>query len=114
MAPAMSVTQLFDSVAIRIAGPRAWSEHISIDWIVTDDGDGTRYRMELSNGALVHFPTKADATADATFTLTKRQVLGVVALGTFDGVEVVGDHAVWQKIVGFTEEPDPNFNIVTP
>src|SRR5262249_30263126 len=50
MAPAMTVTQLFDTIAIRIDGPRAWDEHLTINWRITDDAGGTSYRMELSNG----------------------------------------------------------------
>ena len=65
MAPALTVTQLFDSIAIRIDGPKAWNEHLRINWTVTATAtgaggeDGADYRMELSNGALIHFPTTA-------------------------------------------------------
>ena len=65
MAPALTVTQLFDSIAIRINGPKAWNETLRINWAVTagnggGGGDGSateHYRMELSNGVLIHFPT---------------------------------------------------------
>ena len=46
MAAALTVEQLFDSVAIRVNGPKAWSEHLTIDWHRTDLGE--RYRMTLS------------------------------------------------------------------
>ena len=32
MAGALTVDQLFDSLAIRVDGPRAWDEHLAIDW----------------------------------------------------------------------------------
>jgi alkyl sulfatase BDS1-like metallo-beta-lactamase superfamily hydrolase len=35
---------------------------------VTDSGE--RYRMELSNGVLIHYPTKHTPAADLTLTLT--------------------------------------------
>ena len=54
MAAALTVEQLFDSIAIRVNGPKAWSESMTIDWHVTDLGE--RYRMSLSNGVLVHYP----------------------------------------------------------
>jgi alkyl sulfatase BDS1-like metallo-beta-lactamase superfamily hydrolase len=38
-----------------IHGPRAWGKSLTIDWHVTDVDE--RYFMELSNGALIHFPT---------------------------------------------------------
>jgi alkyl sulfatase BDS1-like metallo-beta-lactamase superfamily hydrolase len=32
----MTITQLFDAIAIRVVGPKAWSERLSINWHVTD------------------------------------------------------------------------------
>ena len=56
LAPALSIIQLFDSIAIRVDGPGAWNERLSISWHFTDVHEN--YRMELSNGALVHYPTR--------------------------------------------------------
>jgi alkyl sulfatase BDS1-like metallo-beta-lactamase superfamily hydrolase len=55
MARALTITQLFDSLAIRIDGKRAWDTTASIRWHFTDSDE--EYRMELSNGALIHHPT---------------------------------------------------------
>ena len=47
LAPALTITQLFDSIAIRINGPKAWDEKLSIGWHFTDDRrnyDGTQQR----------------------------------------------------------------------
>jgi alkyl sulfatase BDS1-like metallo-beta-lactamase superfamily hydrolase len=60
MAAALTVEQLFDSVAIRVNGPKAWSETMTIDWHFTDLGE--RYRMSLSNGVLVHYQDPDRAT----------------------------------------------------
>jgi alkyl sulfatase BDS1-like metallo-beta-lactamase superfamily hydrolase len=79
MAAALTVEQLFDSVAIRVNGPKAWSEHLTIDWHLTDLGE--RYRMTLSNGVLVHYPNPGPGTADLAFTLTKPQLLAMLAGG---------------------------------
>ena len=43
---ALTVEQLFDSIAIRINGPKAWDEHLTIDWVFTDLG--RTYRTELT------------------------------------------------------------------
>jgi alkyl sulfatase BDS1-like metallo-beta-lactamase superfamily hydrolase len=51
MARAMTVTQLFDTIAIRIDGPRAAGTSLSVLWHFTDSGE--RYLMELSNGVPV-------------------------------------------------------------
>ena len=112
LAPALSITQLFDSIAIRINGPKAWAERLSIDWHITDVDQ--RYFMELSNGALIHFPTKAPTKADVSVSATRPQALGLVMAGVFDGISIEGDGSVLTKLVGLTDEPDPDFAIVTP
>ena len=48
---ALSIDQLFDSIAIRVNGPRAWDEHLSVDWAFSDLGQ--TYRTTLENGVLV-------------------------------------------------------------
>jgi hypothetical protein len=73
LAAALTITQLFDSIAIRINGPKAWGERLSIGWHFTDTHEN--YRMELSNGALVHYPTTGNHAADLSVTLTKPQLL---------------------------------------
>jgi len=110
---ALTVEQVFDSIAIRIVGPKAWSEHLTIGWHVTDGDE--RYRMELSNGVLIHYPvTDAPREADLTVTLTKPQLLQMVATGKADDAEMSGDTSVLARLISLTESPDPNFAIVTP
>ena len=87
---------------------------------MTGDGDGTattgsgQYRMELSNGALIHFPTTAREDADLTVTLTKPQLIGLLLAGQTDGVEMSGDPGVLATLVGLIDSPDPDFAVVTP
>jgi alkyl sulfatase BDS1-like metallo-beta-lactamase superfamily hydrolase len=88
MAPALTTTQLFDSLGIRVNGPKAWSHKLSINWHLTDEKQ--RYRMELSNGALIHYPTKAKQDADVTVTLIRPQLLNFVMNGESDGLEMDG------------------------
>jgi len=111
MAPALTVTQLFDSIAIRIDGPKAWNEHLRINWAVTGDGD---YRMELSNGALIHFPVAVHEEADLTVTVTKPQLIGLLLEGRTAGVEMSGDAGALATLVGLVDSPDPDFAVVTP
>jgi alkyl sulfatase BDS1-like metallo-beta-lactamase superfamily hydrolase len=112
LAPALTITQLFDAIAIRIAGPRAWTERLTINWNFTDVGE--RYRMELSNGALIHFPAVADRAAGLTVTLTKPQLVKLMADGEHDGVEESGDPSVLRRLMSFTDNPNADFAIVTP
>ena len=74
MASALTVTQLFDGLAIRIDGPRAWDSAATIRWVFPDSGGDVP--MELSNGVLIHYPTRRDDLADLVVTLTHGQLLG--------------------------------------
>ncbi|NRQ31508.1 MBL fold metallo-hydrolase [Nonomuraea sp. NN258] len=118
----LSVAQIFDSIAIRVDGPKAWNESFAIDWHLTDLGE--RYRTTLSNGAFVQQPGPADAgddtgdeavhePADLTLRLTKAQLLGLLAGKEVEGVEREGDTSVLQRLVAVLDEPIPNFAIVT-
>jgi linear primary-alkylsulfatase len=113
MTAALTVEQLFDSLAIRVNGPRAAAESLVIDWRFTDLG--STVRLALSNGALIQTENpRTPATADLTLTLTKPQLLGVLAGHGLDGIEHAGEPAVLGKLVALLDMPDPAFPIVTP
>jgi alkyl sulfatase BDS1-like metallo-beta-lactamase superfamily hydrolase len=112
MAAAMTVTQTFDTIAIRIDGPRAADTTLSVLWNFTDSGE--RHWMELSHGVLIHHPTKRTPQADLTVTLTHAQLLGLLATGSSDGIDTTGNPAVLQTLMSLTDEPDPNFPVTTP
>jgi alkyl sulfatase BDS1-like metallo-beta-lactamase superfamily hydrolase len=112
MAAAMTTTQLFDAIAIRIDGPRAAGTNVSIRWHLTDED--TTYRMELSNGALVHFPTNDTAAADLAVTLTHAQLVALIGGAGAEGVQLDGDAETLSTILGLTDSPDPDFHVVTP
>ncbi|MEV6080643.1 alkyl sulfatase dimerization domain-containing protein [Streptomyces sp. NPDC052069] len=119
MAIALTVDMLIDSLAIRIDGPRAWTKKLTMAWHVTDEG--RTWHLLLSNGALTYRSTDGapDAhgpapAADLTLTLTKRQLLGVLAGAGFDDVKVQGDPQVFATLASLLDTPDPDFAIVTP
>lgn len=112
MLAALSVEQLFDAIATCVNGPRAWAEALTIDWDFTDEQ--ARYRMTLSNGALIHWPGGGQGEADLTLTLTKPALLGLLAGGGLAGVQTAGDAGVIQRLLGLLDQPDPGFPIVTP
>jgi alkyl sulfatase BDS1-like metallo-beta-lactamase superfamily hydrolase len=70
--------------------------------------------MELSNGALTHHLTARTDPADLTITLTRPQLLAMLAGADRNGVQLDGDPKVFSTIAGLTDQPDPNFPIVTP
>ena len=114
MGQALTIDQLFDTLAIRVNGPRAAAAgSLVIDWHFTDAK--TTVRLALSNGALI--PTgnpRSQTTADLTLTLTKPQLLGVLAGRGLDGIEHTGDPAALGRLTALLDTPDPAFPIVTP
>lgn len=107
--------QIFDGLAIRVNGPRSWDLDITTD--VTFADLGVNYRLALRNGVLVHRKAAADpATATVTIKLDNKSRLLGTAMGDFDspGLHIFGDRAALQAFLGALEQPNPNFNIVTP
>ncbi|CAJ1510401.1 alkyl/aryl-sulfatase [[Mycobacterium] holstebronense] len=108
----LSPEQLFESLAIRINGPRAWDLSLALDVSFADTG--VNYRLTLRNGVLVHRKTPADSgSADVTVTAPTKLALLAALLGN-GGLEVSGDQSAWANLLGVLDNPDPNFNIVTP
>ena len=112
MMAALTITQLFDSIAIRVDAQRAASISASVRWHFTDRDE--TYRMELSNGVLVHFPTRRSDPADLVVTLTKPQLLGLLGGAGSDGIGFEGDQRTLDTILSALDDPDPAFNIVIP
>jgi alkyl sulfatase BDS1-like metallo-beta-lactamase superfamily hydrolase len=110
---ALTVRQLFDAVAIRVVGPRAWDEQITIDWRFADVGE-TR-RMTLRNGVLTHrLVDGPPEAADLSVTLTRPQLLGVLLGGGLDGIDTDGDVGALARLVAVVEFGGASFPIVTP
>ncbi len=115
---ALTVEQLFDTLSIRVNGPRAWDADLAMDWVVDD----TRHRMTLRNGVLVHQPIPAEsASAGTTYHLTRLTLLRLMLLNppledlvAEGSLRVEGDPAVWQQLVPLLDAPNPDFAMVTP
>jgi alkyl sulfatase BDS1-like metallo-beta-lactamase superfamily hydrolase len=115
---ALSLTQLFDSVAIRVDGPNAWSQQLTIDWEFTDTGD--RYRTALGNGVLTHGPGSTRDAADARVTTTRSTLLALLGgvpsadLTAAGDLTIDGDTDALDRLTGVLDRPDPGFAIVLP
>jgi alkyl sulfatase BDS1-like metallo-beta-lactamase superfamily hydrolase len=109
----LSPDQLFDSLAIAVNGPAAWDLDLSLTVTFTDIG--TSYQLTLHNGVLIYVKRPAGDPADATLTLTKGRMLGLLAGDTTSpGIDIAGDAHVLESLLGVLDKGDPSFNIVTP
>lgn len=119
MGSALSVGQVFDSLAIRVNGPKAWNLSLATDWHFTDLGEhGERYRVTLHNGVLVHAEvdakTAGSGSVDLSLTLTKAQLMGLLGGEGTAGIEYTGDLGALQSLMGVLDDTDESFSIVTP
>jgi linear primary-alkylsulfatase len=110
MYAALSAQQVFDAIAIRVDGPKAWDESLSIGIELTDVGES--YRLDVHNGVLVHRGADTEG-ADVVLRLPKAGLVGLLA-GTLDGIQADGDSTVLGRLMAVLEAPDPDFAIVTP
>jgi alkyl sulfatase BDS1-like metallo-beta-lactamase superfamily hydrolase len=107
---ALTPEQVFDAIAIRVNGPRAWDEPLSVGVVLTDID--ASYRLELRNGVLIHHQAAVEG-ADVVLRLPAAELVGVLA-GKTDGVAIEGDATVLGRLMAVLDEPDPGFAIVTP
>ena len=107
--------QIFDSLAIRVNGPRSWNLDLAFDITFTDLD--ANYRLTLRNGVLVYRKIAPDpASATVTVRLASKVRLLSAAFGDFTspGLELSGDQTALQSLLGVLDAPDPSFNIITP
>jgi alkyl sulfatase BDS1-like metallo-beta-lactamase superfamily hydrolase len=114
----LTCEQLFDSMAIRLDGPRAFDVRLALTWVFPDL-DAT-YSLILENAVLTHRRGAAEA-ADATITLN-RTLLDRILTGGADlpqemeagALRIEGDGAKLGELLSLFDAPDPSFAIVTP
>ncbi|MDS1272351.1 alkyl sulfatase dimerization domain-containing protein [Lipingzhangella sp. LS1_29] len=109
---ALSLEQVFDSIAIRIDGPRAWDTRLTIDWRFTDLD--TEIGLSLANGVLTQTRNHDGTPADLTVTLTKPELLRLISSQTLDGLRTDGDPQAFATLMGLLDHVDRDFDIVTP
>ncbi|RDI53413.1 alkyl/aryl-sulfatase [Nocardia mexicana] len=122
MLAALTVEQVFDALALRLDGPKAWHEKAISDWVFTDEN--RTHRLELRNGLLVHYDRLDGdrlAPAEVTFTLTRSTLIAVLLAGQdlqaalrSGAITIDGDAQSFVRLVDLFDEPDPDFAIVTP
>jgi alkyl sulfatase BDS1-like metallo-beta-lactamase superfamily hydrolase len=113
--------QVFQSLAVRINGPRAAGRRLLLRWEFTDRGEA--WSLLLSNGALTPMPGDAPRGEQPHATLRlARTTLDAVLGRTTTFVEEIGagrlvlagDAQALVEFSTFLDRPDPNFAVVTP
>lgn len=117
---ALPLTQLLDSLAIRVDGPRSWDADLAIRFRLSD---GDPVSLRLRNGVLIHTagPTPGERAPDTEIALTETDLrallLGAVSLGDLaekGRAEITGDPDKLAELFSYLSAPDPDFAIVTP
>lgn len=119
---ALTLDQLFDSLAIRVDGPGCWDADITVRLHIGDERDPSTLR--LRNGVLTHVVGlgPAAAEADVEISVDDEATLRALLLGGVDladmahqgRAKVSGDPGRLVELVGYLTAPDPDFAIVTP
>ncbi len=114
----LSPEQWFDAIAIRVDGPRAWDEHITLDIAFTDLDEV--HHVTLNNGVLSHTTGAGSAPAELVLRLDSRR-LGALMTGQVPpgamaeaGITAEGDLGVLGRLMAVLDQTDPDFAIVTP
>ncbi|MFD2356168.1 alkyl sulfatase C-terminal domain-containing protein [Nonomuraea ferruginea] len=109
---ALGAEQVLDALAVRVDGPKAWSENLAIDWHLTDLG--RRYRTVLSNGVLIRQADPPEGPVDLTLRLTQAQLVALLAGRGVGEVSREGDMRALKRLFAALDAPVPGFAIVTP
>jgi alkyl sulfatase BDS1-like metallo-beta-lactamase superfamily hydrolase len=115
----LTVPQVFDAMAVRLDGPRAFGVELAINWTVTDTGE--HHLLRVHNAVLTHLAGRHDDAAGLTVTLPRLALLqAMVGLATLDDLvaagtaSVEGDVGVLDRLRSLLDTTDPTFPIVTP
>ncbi|MFJ4408433.1 alkyl/aryl-sulfatase [Streptomyces sp. NPDC088910] len=116
----LTLGQLFDALAIRVDGPRAWDADITVRFAIEDQESVT---LRLHNGVLTHATGTGPATPDPQVEIALGEThlrdllvgaLPPTDLAASDGVQITGDAGKLTELLGHLTDPDPDFAIVTP
>ena len=116
---AMTIEQVFDSIAVRLKQEDVGGLTTKINWTFTDINE--KWVLGLSNRTLIHTRGRHDNAAAATVTLKRTTLISVVTQeSTFieeiqaGNIVVEGDALKLQDIFGNLDTFTPGFNIVEP
>ena len=110
---------LFDLLGVQLNGPKAEGKHVVINWNFTDAQ--TSFVLTLQHSALTYVANKQDAAADASLTLTRDALDGIMLRRvTFPDavrsgqITVAGQAEKVADLFSLLDTFNPNFEIVEP
>ena len=116
---AMTVGMFFDYLGIRLDAEKAEGKKLSINWVLTDTDE--QYALTLENSVLNYIAGKQLGNADATITLTRKNMNFVIqGKKTFQDLieegnaSVKGKKKVVSELMSMMDTFDLWFNIVLP
>ncbi|MBI9076348.1 MAG: MBL fold metallo-hydrolase [Desulfatibacillum sp.] len=111
--------RFFDSISVRLNGPKAEGKNMVINVHFTDLGDN--YVLSLKNAVLHHKMASPDPNADVTMEITYdlfiRILIGEAGLKETifsDDLNVAGSRMDLLKFLMLLEKPNNNFNLIEP
>jgi len=115
----ISVTQVFDAIAIRIDGMKAGDHRFAINWTIDETDE--RHLLRLENGVLSNVADHHVDDAALTVRIPRSQlllvVIGLVTLESLveQGIATaIGDLSAIDRLRELLDPPDPKFPIVLP
>jgi alkyl sulfatase BDS1-like metallo-beta-lactamase superfamily hydrolase len=116
---AMTPELFFDYLSVRINRPKAGDAHTVLNVDLGENGGV--YTLELENGVVNHTAGRRSDNADVSMSMNRDTLNGII-LGTTKladaadsgEIKLTGDRAKLDEFVGFLDNFDFWFNIVTP
>ncbi len=115
---AMTVEMVFDSLGVRLHGPRADASPLSLGWSFPDTSE--QWTLRVEHGALNCWPA-LDDDVDAVVTMSRETLIaavtGAVSVRTAIGdgsIGVEGDDTALDRLFALLDEPDRAFSIIEP
>ena len=119
MIVAMTIEQLFDSLAVRLKSEEVTGISLALNWGFTDTGE--KWILGISNRTLYYTPGRHDSAAAATITLTRTTLLDIVIQETTfmdqiqaGNIAIDGDAAALLNIFGNLDTFSGGFPLVEP
>lgn len=113
------ISNILDSMAVRLNGPKADGKNLTINLVFTDLDES--YVLHVENAVLHHKPAPPHPKANATLNITHPMFLrmaintaGIKELVFSDDIEIEGSKIDLVRFFALLDESKGKFNIVTP